>query len=193
MASTAFSLYLDPGVGEPAAGLANSSSCMAVQGGCTATTWRLGILVRHTFSPQAPPTGWLAFGTGAEFGSSSVLGFGLYSGISWGNYTSLETCSGHGASVANPASHTMVEAGARIMLFPWPSGGVARREPPRRRRDRGDGRGLPGGRLLEPRAARPGTARRSIAWRRCRDRAGPQGVMASTSGSAPKLSRPPMV
>jgi hypothetical protein len=150
--STAFAIYFDLGVGDPATGIASSSSCAAVQGGCVASTGRLGILVRHTFSPAAPRTGWLAFGTGAEFGSvtvggqqgqgmmdkiynykgwealrvmlgydwrgNSVLGFGLYGGVGWGKYTSVETGTGTRVSIADPAYHTTVEAGVRMTLFP---------------------------------------------------------------------------
>lgn len=149
--STAFALYLDVGMGEPAAGAGTSTACSAAQGGCVATTGRLGILVRHTFSPLAPRTAWLAFGTGAEFGSvtahprqgqvmsrvstyqgwealrvmlgydwrlGSVLGVGLYSGVSWGKYTKVESAAGPQATIANPAYHTMLEGGARLTLFP---------------------------------------------------------------------------
>jgi hypothetical protein len=149
--STAFALYLDVGMGEPAAGAGTSTACSAAQGGCVAATGRLGILVRHTFSPLAPRTAWLAFGTGAEFGSvtahpqqgqvmsrvstyqgwealrvmlgydwraGSVLGFGLYGGVSWGKYTRVESAAGPQATIANPAYHTMLEGGARFTLFP---------------------------------------------------------------------------
>jgi hypothetical protein len=148
---TAFALYFDLGVGDPSRSISDSSSCVGVDGGCTASTGRLGILVRHTFSPAEPRTGWLAFGTGAEFGSisvngghqggmskvysyqgwealrvmlgydwrsSSILGFGLYSGVGWGKYTKAEGASGTKIAIADPAYHTMVEAGVRMTLFP---------------------------------------------------------------------------
>lgn len=70
--STGFGLYLDIGAGEPSQALNASSECAAANGGCMASTGRIGILLRHTFDPAAPRTGWVAMGMGAAFGNVSV-------------------------------------------------------------------------------------------------------------------------
>jgi hypothetical protein len=63
-------LYLDLGVGEPASEV--RAACDALANGCTATTGRFGLLLRHTFDPAAHSTPWIAVGTGWEFGDVSL-------------------------------------------------------------------------------------------------------------------------
>ena len=64
----ALGLYVDIGVGDPSSEI--RQACDQVIGtSCTASTGRVGVLLRHTFSPNAPTTPWLAVGTGGEFGS----------------------------------------------------------------------------------------------------------------------------
>ena len=64
----ALGLYVDIGVGDPSSEI--RQACDQVVGtSCTASTGRVGVLLRHTFSPNAPSTGWIAVGTGGEFGS----------------------------------------------------------------------------------------------------------------------------
>ena len=55
---------------------------------------------------------------GYDWRTSSVLGFGLYGGIGWGKYSKVEDAAGTAVSIANPAYHTLVEAGVRVTLFP---------------------------------------------------------------------------
>lgn len=64
----ALGLYLDIGVGEPAAEV-RAAYPVCAGSSCTATTGRVGILLRHTFAPLARTAPWIAVGTGFEFGS----------------------------------------------------------------------------------------------------------------------------
>jgi hypothetical protein len=66
----ALGLYVDIGAGEPASPIRQQCSALAMD--CTATTARVGVLLRHTFSPSASSTPWIAAGTGWEFGSVAV-------------------------------------------------------------------------------------------------------------------------
>ena len=66
----ALGLYVDVGVGEPANQISQQCTALAVD--CTATTARVGLLLRHTFAPRAYSTPWIAAGTGWEFGSVAV-------------------------------------------------------------------------------------------------------------------------
>jgi hypothetical protein len=80
-------MYVDIGVGEPSREV--RVLCDTPDAHCTATTGRVGILLRHTFEPRARSTPWLAVGTGYEFGSVDVnddLGHGsteLFSYSGW--------------------------------------------------------------------------------------------------------------
>ncbi len=65
----ALGLYVDLGVGDPASEIRNDPNCSAPGRDCTATTGRVGILLRHTFSPRAYSTPWISVGTGFEWGS----------------------------------------------------------------------------------------------------------------------------
>lgn len=60
-------LYADLGVGGPGSDVKNE--CNAGGYDCTATTTRVGILLRHTFSPYARSTPWISIGTGYAQGS----------------------------------------------------------------------------------------------------------------------------
>jgi hypothetical protein len=69
----ALGLYVDVGVGEPANAIAQFYPECGISGSdCTATTARVGLLLRHTFSPRALSTPWIAVGTGWEFGNVSA-------------------------------------------------------------------------------------------------------------------------
>ncbi len=63
-------LYLDLGLGDPAG--QTSDYCASVGTSCTATTGRFGVLLRHTFTPYASSTPWIAVGTGWEWGNVSL-------------------------------------------------------------------------------------------------------------------------
>jgi hypothetical protein len=65
----ALGLYVDIGVGEPAREI-RTTRCEPDT--CSATTGRVGLLLRHTFSPRAYSTPWIAVGTGFEWGSVSI-------------------------------------------------------------------------------------------------------------------------
>lgn len=60
-------LYADLGVGGPGSDL--QTTCDASGGSCSSTTSRVGILLRHTFSPYAHTTPWISLGTGYAHGS----------------------------------------------------------------------------------------------------------------------------
>jgi hypothetical protein len=66
----ALGLYVDVGVGDPSSQI--RQACTAAAMDCTATTARVGLLLRHTFAPSAYSTPWMAVGTGWEFGSVAV-------------------------------------------------------------------------------------------------------------------------
>lgn len=66
----ALGLYVDIGVGDPASPV--RQECNALYVDCTATTTRVGLLLRHAFAPRASSTPWVAVGTGFEFGSVSI-------------------------------------------------------------------------------------------------------------------------
>jgi hypothetical protein len=60
-------LYADLGVGGPGSDL--RSTCDASGGDCTSTTSRVGVFLRHTFTPYAHATPWVSIGTGYSHGS----------------------------------------------------------------------------------------------------------------------------
>jgi hypothetical protein len=66
-------LYADIGVGDPSAEV-RATNCAPIGETCTATTGRVGVLLRRTFDPAAPTNTWLAIGTGFDFGSVSTNG-----------------------------------------------------------------------------------------------------------------------
>jgi hypothetical protein len=69
----ALGLYVDVGVGDPATEVKNAyPSCDLSGNACTATTGRVGVLLRHTFQPRAYSTPWISVGTGFEWGSVSL-------------------------------------------------------------------------------------------------------------------------
>ncbi|HEY6097940.1 MAG TPA: hypothetical protein VIW03_00830, partial [Anaeromyxobacter sp.] len=66
-------------------------------------------------------TGWemVRLMGGVDLRTSPVFGFGLYGGVSFGRYSSLDLHDGFGSqSVAGERTHTTVEAGLRFTLFP---------------------------------------------------------------------------
>lgn len=60
-------LYADLGVGGP--GTTATNECHAQGSDCSATTTRVGLLLRHTFAPYSRSTPWVAIGTGYAHGS----------------------------------------------------------------------------------------------------------------------------
>ncbi len=69
----ALGLYVDIGVGDPASEVrAAFPSCGVSGNSCTATTGRVGLLLRHTFQPRAYSTPWISVGTGFEWGDVSL-------------------------------------------------------------------------------------------------------------------------
>jgi hypothetical protein len=136
-------LYLDWGFGSP--GSEVRTFCNQNFISCSAETAKFGVLLRHTFSPAAHTTPWLAIGTGYAWGnvyadvgpnvitytgweigrlmggvdirSSPVVGFGFYGGVSFTRYSHVEDGSGS-FSISSPTVHTMFEAGIRLTLFP---------------------------------------------------------------------------
>ncbi len=143
----ALGLYLDLGVGEPAAEV--RAECATSGATCTGATARFGILLRHTFMPYAPSTPWVAIGTGFEVGTITTdghmggsndyfsysgwealrlmagldlrttpfLGFGVYGAVSFGRYSRYEDAAGS-LDLGRQPFHTTAEAGLRMTLFP---------------------------------------------------------------------------
>ncbi len=141
-------LYADLGVGGPGGDVKTDCNNQGLD--CTATTSRVGILLRHTFMPEAHTTPWIALGTGYANGSvdytdafgnsgnfleysgwemvrlmagvdvrsSQVLGFGFYGGVSFTRFGSYRDNAIGSVSLPNETTHTMVEAGIRLTLFP---------------------------------------------------------------------------
>jgi hypothetical protein len=66
----ALGLYADIGVGDPARETRNACNDAGID--CTASTARVGLLLRHTFNPSARTTPWIAAGTGFDWGSVST-------------------------------------------------------------------------------------------------------------------------
>ncbi len=62
--------YLGIGVGDPAEEV--RAECSLLGTTCTATTGRIGILLRRTFDPTGRSAPWIAVGTGFEFGSVAL-------------------------------------------------------------------------------------------------------------------------
>lgn len=68
----ALGLYVDVGVGDPSSNVRAEPACAAAGASCTASTGRVGILLRHTFQPAAYSTPWLGVGTGYEWGDVTI-------------------------------------------------------------------------------------------------------------------------
>lgn len=68
----AVGMYVDIGVGDPASNVRAEPACAAAGSNCTASTGRVGLLLRHTFQPRAYSTPWLSVGTGFEWGDVSI-------------------------------------------------------------------------------------------------------------------------
>jgi hypothetical protein len=139
-------LYFDSGVGGPGNEVRNDCNVNGVD--CTAYTSRVGLLLRHTFLPYARTTPWISIGTGYAHGSvdysgngsgnfleysgwemvrlmggvdvrsSQVLGFGFYAGVGFTRFSDYRDNSVGSVSLPNETTHTMVEAGVRLTLFP---------------------------------------------------------------------------
>lgn len=68
----ALGMYVDVGVGDAASNVRAEAPCAAAGASCTATTGRVGILLRHTFQPRAYSTPWMSVGTGFEWGDVNL-------------------------------------------------------------------------------------------------------------------------
>lgn len=69
----ALGLYIDVGIGGAAREVRDLNPiCDAPGMTCSATTARVGLLLRHTFNPRAHSTPWIAVGTGVDVGSVSL-------------------------------------------------------------------------------------------------------------------------
>lgn len=68
----ALGMYVDVGVGDPSSNVRAEQACATFGNSCTATTGRVGVLLRHTFRPRDYSTPWLAIGTGYEWGDVTL-------------------------------------------------------------------------------------------------------------------------
>jgi hypothetical protein len=141
-------LYADLGVGGPGSEIKTDCNSQGID--CTATTSRVGILLRHTFLPDAHTTPWLALGTGYAHGSvdftdpaggsgnfleysgwemlrlmggvdvrsNNLVGFGFYGGVSFTRFSDYRDDRLGSVTLPDRTTHTMVEAGVRLTLFP---------------------------------------------------------------------------
>jgi hypothetical protein len=141
----AIGLYVDGGVGDP--GREVRDQCNAAALDCTASTGRVGLLLRATLQPASPVTPWISIGTGYEsstvavegggsddltysgweiarlqggvdFRSGRVVGVGLYAGARLGRYGKVEDLNGTVHLGPDRELHTTVEGGIRFTLFP---------------------------------------------------------------------------
>jgi hypothetical protein len=71
-------VYGDVGGGEPASSIRDA--CNAQGNDCVGTTGRVGLMVRHTWSPLSTRPMWLSLGTGWEFGGVTIDQRGTGSG-----------------------------------------------------------------------------------------------------------------
>jgi hypothetical protein len=63
-------LYLDLGYGDPSSAV--SGACAASGTSCSASSGRVGPLLRYTFEPYAASTPWIAVGTGYEWADTTL-------------------------------------------------------------------------------------------------------------------------
>jgi len=86
----ALGMYVDIGVGEPASDVRAEPACSTAGSSCTATTGRVGVLLRHTFQPRAYSTPWVSVGTGFEWGEVSIQPDGGGSSQEYFSYSGWE-------------------------------------------------------------------------------------------------------
>jgi hypothetical protein len=138
-------LYLDVGVADT--GPAFASVCTTPGIECTAGSVRIGGLVRHTWDPAGRTSPWIAVGTayevlditaddgfttsdvvyggwemlrlmaGVDLRTNPVFGIGLYGGVAFGAFSSVEDDFGS-YDIADPTFHTTITGGVRLTLFP---------------------------------------------------------------------------
>ena len=143
--SVALGLYLDLGAAD--AGPAFVSVCSTPGIDCAAVSARFGALVRHTWDPAGHTSPWIAIGTayevldvyaddgfttsdvvysgwemlrlmaGVDLRSNKIVGIGLYGGVAFGTFSSVEDGTGT-YDIADPSFHTTYTAGLRFTLFP---------------------------------------------------------------------------
>jgi hypothetical protein len=143
--SVALGLYLDLGAAD--AGPAFTSVCTTPGIDCGAVSARIGALVRHTWDPAGRTSPWIAIGTayevldvyaddgfttsdvtysgwemlrlmaGVDLRTNAVFGIGLYGGVAFGTFSSVEDSTGT-YDIADPSFHTTFTAGLRLTLFP---------------------------------------------------------------------------
>jgi hypothetical protein len=137
-------LYTDYGVGGPGSDVNNY--CATYGLGCTASTLRIGGLIRYTFSPRAHTTPWVSLGTGWTQGdvyagyygtiarysgwqiarlqagfdvrSNRALGVGFYGGLAFDHYDRFDNTAGSLSLGGGATTHTTYEVGLRLTLFP---------------------------------------------------------------------------
>jgi hypothetical protein len=141
----AIGFYADGGVGDP--GRETRDQCSAAGVDCTASTGRVGLLLRATLQPADPVTPWISIGTGYEsstvavegggsddltysgwemlrlqggldFRQGRVVGVGLYGGVRFGRFGKVEDLNGTVHLGPDRTVHTTVEGGVRFTLFP---------------------------------------------------------------------------
>jgi hypothetical protein len=136
-------IYADIGAGGPGGDVQTDCNRQGLD--CTATSTRVGVLLRHTFLPYSHTTPWVSLGTGYAHGSvdwsggnfleysgweiarlragfdvrsSQVLGFGFYGGVGFTRFTNYRDDRVGSVTLPSPTVHTMFEAGIRLTLFP---------------------------------------------------------------------------
>jgi hypothetical protein len=89
-------LYADIGVGGNGNEATLRAACDSNGGSCNSTTSRVGILLRHTFSPHAHTTPWISIGTGFAHGSVdwSADGYGSSNVLEYSGWEMLRLNAG---------------------------------------------------------------------------------------------------
>jgi hypothetical protein len=139
-------LYLDVGLG--AAGNPYRGACSVAGLDCMSSTFKFGLLLRHTWGATAPVGKWLAVGTGfaaasvttdeddgrevvtytgqeilrlmggVDVRSNPVFGVGFYGGVSVTTYTRVDGEGFPEHSIDDRDFQPLFEAGVRFTLFP---------------------------------------------------------------------------
>jgi hypothetical protein len=140
------SLVLDLGVGD-AGDVAHADCRFSGGSDCTALDVRFGVQLRYAFTPAAPTTTWVSIGTavevggvsddtgyanydltytgwevlrlgaGIDFRASPTAGWGLFVLAGFGSYDEVDY-QGANYSIDRTRTHTWVQAGLRLILFP---------------------------------------------------------------------------
>ncbi|MGB8933422.1 MAG: hypothetical protein WCC48_19420 [Anaeromyxobacteraceae bacterium] len=137
--------YLDLGFGD--SGTVLQQYCAANGTTCSTIGVKLGLMARYAFTPLAPQTAWVGIGTGVEVLSSAPddpnfdgpsysgreplrlsvgydlrgrgqVGLGLFATAGFDRYTEVDDGPGSSYSLPSTSSHTWIQAGVRLILFP---------------------------------------------------------------------------